>query len=140
MNASNSVLIRFVRFNSVGLIGFGIHMGVLGTLFYLVGTSYLTATIVAVEAAVLHNFMWHQRWTWKERPCRSMGERWRRLLRFQASNGLVSLIGNTLSMGALVGVLRLPVMASALLSIILCSLINFLFSDRWVFRVSEKEA
>ncbi len=138
--SASSVLTRFVRFNSVGLIGFGIHMGVLGTLFHLIGTSYLTATIVAVEAAVLHNFMWHQHWTWKERPCQSTGERWSRLLRFQASNGLVSLVGNTLSMTALVGVLHMPVMAAAFLSVLFCSVINFLFSDQWVFRVSGKKA
>ena len=24
--------------------------------------------LIAVEAAVLHNFGWHERWTWRDRP------------------------------------------------------------------------
>ena len=30
--------------------------------------SYLTATALAVELAVLNNFVWHQLWTWRDRP------------------------------------------------------------------------
>jgi dolichol-phosphate mannosyltransferase len=114
-------------------------MGVLAAMFHLLHFSYLAATLVGVEAAVLHNFLWHQRWTWKERPSGSLRDRWNRLLRFQASNGVVSLAGNTLFMGILVGTLHLPVMVAAFFSVILCSAINFLFSDQWVFQVSRDE-
>lgn len=36
----------------------------------------LIATIVAVEAAIVSNFLWHERWTFRERD-RSASKRWR---------------------------------------------------------------
>jgi putative flippase GtrA len=39
------------------------------------GLDYLVATALAVEAAVVHNFLWHQRFTWIDRPPRELGER-----------------------------------------------------------------
>ena len=41
---------------------------------------------VAVEAAVLTNFFWHERWTWHDRVQAS--GRWSRLLRFHITNGI----------------------------------------------------
>src|SRR5436190_21825889 len=31
------------------------------------GLPYLLATALAVEGAILHNFVWHERWTWADR-------------------------------------------------------------------------
>jgi hypothetical protein len=58
------------------------------------GWNYLVSTAAAVEAAVLHNFAWHQRWTWRDRRPASAHETLGRLLRFHALNGAVSLAGN----------------------------------------------
>ena len=51
----------------MGLIGFALQLGVLALLLRL-GLHYLAATALAVELAVLHNFAWHERWTWRDRP------------------------------------------------------------------------
>ena len=48
---------------------------------------YLVATAIAVEAAVLHNFCWHQRWTWRDRRAASRTTAVRRLGRFHLLNG-----------------------------------------------------
>ena len=68
---------------------------------------YLVATALAVEIAVLHNFVWHQRVTWKDRPGGSPREAAFRLTRFHLGNGLISLVGNVLLMRLLVGGLHL---------------------------------
>ncbi len=53
---------RAATFAGIGLIGFGVQLATLA-LLVLAGWPYLVATCVAVEAAVLHNFAWHERWT-----------------------------------------------------------------------------
>jgi putative flippase GtrA len=125
-------MVRFLRFNGVGVLGFVLQLGALAVLLRL-GVHYLAATALAVELAVLHNFAWHERWTWRDRPA---GLRSGRLWRFHASNGLISLAGNLLLMRLLVGLLGMPAMPANVLSVLLCGLVNFTASDRFVFRVT----
>ena len=127
-------MLRFLRFNGVGILGFAVQLAVLAALIRL-GAHYLAATAVAVELAVLHNFAWHERWTWRDRLL-GPGSRAQRLWRFHASNGLISLAGNLLLMRLLVGLLGLPPVAANLIAVVLCSFLNFSASDRFVFRVT----
>ena len=125
---------RFWRFNGVGVAGFVVQLAAL-TALLAAGVHYLAATAIAVEAAVLHNFLWHERWTWRDRPAAGP-ERLDRLWRFHILNGLVSLVGNLLIMRLLVGVLGVqPVIANAA-AVLACALVNFAASDRLVFRVT----
>lgn len=121
--------VRWLRFNGVGLIGVVVQLGVL-TLLLGLRIPYLVATAIAVECAVLHNFVWHERYTWRDR----IGSRAARLLRFHMANATVSLVGNILLMRLLAGEANLPPVVANLISIVVCSLLNFLLGDRVVFR------
>lgn len=122
---------RFVKFNSVGVAGFAVQLAVLATLLH-VRLHYLAATVLAVEAAILHNFYWHERWTWRDRPAEGRG-RLDRFWRFHALNGVVSLVGNLALMRLLVGTLGMPAIPANLLAVIACSVLNYFASDRMVF-------
>jgi dolichol-phosphate mannosyltransferase len=94
---------------------------------------YLVATVAAVELAVLNNFFWHQRWTWKDRPSATGAETLRRLLKFNITNGAVSIIGNLVFMSILVGRLGLPIAGANVCSVAACSICNFFLADRIAF-------
>ena len=123
---------RWMKFNLVGAVGIAVQLAALWLLTSL-GLNYMLATAIAVETAVLHNFFWHERFTWIDRQNRGRGST-NRLLRFNLSNGLISIVGNLLFMRLLVGGVGLRPMVANLISIAFCSLLNFLVSDRWVFR------
>jgi putative flippase GtrA len=122
---------RFWRFNAVGLLGFAVQLGLLALLVQA-GVHYLAATALAVEAAILHNFLWHERWTWRDRPGAGL-TRLARLARFHVVNGGVSLAGNMLLMPLLVGAGGLPVLAANGLAVLACAVVNFFGADRIVF-------
>jgi len=122
---------RFWRFNAVGVLGFVVQLGVLA-LLVRGGAHYLAATAIAVEAAILHNFLWHERWTWRDRPGGGRA-RLGRLARFHAVNGGVSLAGNLLLMPLLVGAWALPVLAANGIAVLACAVVNFFGADRIVF-------
>lgn len=124
------VLHRFARFSAIGAGGVIVQTATLAVLLRVAGMNYLIATAVAVEASVLHNFVWHRRWTWADRP---QSRASRSLLRFNAMNGAMSLIGNVAVMFLLVGLLNLNPHAANLITIGICSLINFALADRLVF-------
>src|SRR5689334_25317490 len=123
---------RWTVFNLVGLMGFAVQLAVL-TLLVRVDLHYLAATGVAIEAAVLHNFLWHQRWTWRDRPLAS-GNCLRRLVRFHALNGAISLAGNGLLMWALVGRAGLPPIPANVIAVGVCAIVNYVASERLVFQ------
>jgi putative flippase GtrA len=96
---------------------------------------YLTASAAAVELAILHNFAWHLRYTWRDQADDSAPLI--RLVRFHLSNGLVSIVGNLVILRFLVQEARLPILAADCIAILCCSLINFSLGDRWVFRATS---
>ena len=123
---------RWVKFNAVGAVGIGVQLAVLALLRGLLHLNYLVATGLAVETAVLHNFVWHELWTWVDRTGSRRGVLFR-LLRFNLSTGLVSLITNLALMRLLVGQFHVQYLIANLLSIAAGSLANFFLSDWFVF-------
>ena len=124
---------RFGKFNLVGLLGAALQV----LLFYLLIRHFrlpeAAATMVAVELVVLHNFFWHERFTWRDRELAGLRERAARLWRFHAGNGLVSLAGNTFLTYTLVEWLGVPAVPAAITAIALCAPANFWLADRWVY-------
>ncbi len=156
-NPYTLALARWGKFNLVGLIGICVQFGVLFLLKSTFHLHYLVATAGAVEIAVLHNFVWHERFTWSDRTLdrtiarsinqpggpirigRRMGSitvspgYFRRLWRFHLANGAVSILGNLAIMKALVDLEHMNYLIANLIAIAICSLANFLLSDQWVF-------
>jgi len=126
---------RWMKFNLVGAVGIGVQLGMLALLRAQFGMEYLLATALAVESAVVHNFVWHERFTWVDRSSGRRRDRCFRFLRFNLTTGAVSIAGNLLLMRLLVGQAHVPPLAANLVSIAGCSVVNFLVTDRWVFRV-----
>jgi putative flippase GtrA len=127
---------NWLRFNAVGIIGVVVQLVILAVLKTGFGWSVQVATVIAVELTVLHNFVWHERWTWAYREL-GIGGIPKRLLRFNISNGLISIVGNLVLMEALAVRLHLHYMLANILAIITCSLANYFVSDKLVFRGGE---
>jgi putative flippase GtrA len=126
-------ILRFVKFNLVGIGGVLVQLGLLQTWMHLSPGHYLLGTAIAVEAALVHNFAWHCIYTWRDRPALKTADVWIRAVRFHLSNGTVSLLGNLLLMELLVIWLKSSVLIANVIAIVVCSLINFLLGDRFVF-------
>jgi putative flippase GtrA len=131
---------RWVKFNIVGGIGVGVQLAVLAAFRSWLQLDYLLATGMAVEIAVIHNFVWHERFTWMDRPATGRGRSLVRFAKFNISNGAVSIAGNLALMRLLVGTAKWNYVASNVLAIAVCSLVNFLLGDRFVFDVDKTEA
>lgn len=138
-----STLARWCRFNIVGGIGIVVQFAALFLLKSLLEFNYLVATTIAVEAAIVHNFVWHEQFTWvdrvKSKAPASGPDRpaWMssliRFLRFNFTTGAVSLLGNLALMKVMVGRGHMNYLLANALTIVLCSAANFLVSDEWVF-------
>jgi putative flippase GtrA len=130
---------RWVVFNTVGFAGMLVQLAVVALLVRAFGVHYLAATALGVEAAVIHNFICHQRWTWRDRPAHSAKTTASRLMRFHLLNGAVSLAGNLAVTAFCTGVAGLDAVASNVIAIVACSLVNFTASEWLVFRLDGRQ-
>jgi putative flippase GtrA len=133
VSPSGTAIPRWAAFNAVGLAGMLVQLGIVALLVEVLHVHFAIATAVGVEAAILNNFVWHQRWTWRDRPVRRHRDRFARLARFHLLNGSVSLVGNLGLTTFFAGVMGLDVVASNVIAIAACSLVNFVASDSLVF-------
>lgn len=128
---------HWLKFNVVGALGIGVQLAILVLLRSGLGVNYLVATFFAVEATILHNFVWHERWTWRDKTRESPGRLLVRLFRFNFSTGAASLFGNLILMRILVGSFHLNYFVANLLSIGGCASLNFAASHWFVFRTKS---
>jgi dolichol-phosphate mannosyltransferase len=125
---------RWLAFAAVGVAGYVVQLAALAWFVTAAGWPYEASTVLAVELAVVHNFWWHERWTWADRATGG-GNLLGRLARFHASNGAVSIAGNLLITMLMVEWLGLNAVVANAVSVPFVSLANFLAADRWVFDV-----
>jgi len=133
-DSARQATVRWVKFNAVGALGILIQLGTLFVLTSWLRLGYLLATTLAVEAAILQNFFWHQRFTWADRQSYGSGKGLKQLLKFNLTTGLFSIAGNLVLMRLFVEVAGLQYVIANLLTIATCSIVNFAVSDLYVFR------
>ncbi len=128
---------RFAQFVFAGLGGFAVQVGLLAALTQRMGWHYAPATIVAVEVAILVNFVSHHRRTWRDR---GTGQVLTRLLRFNALTAVTSLLGSVVVTTFLVETVSMnPIVANSI-SVLVLGALNFVGSDRLVFRAAALAA
>lgn len=129
---------RWMVFTIIGALGFVLQAVTIAALTRGVGLHYLLATAIAVELAVLHNFVWHERWTWRDRPASGVATRLARLASFHLTNGVVSIAGNLALVSVLVEALGAPLVAGSATAMIATGVLNFIASDRLVFGAQRR--
>ena len=125
--------LRWCKFNVVGAMGMVLQLTALAVFDRCAAGHYLYATAAAVELTLIHNFVWHLHYTWRDRrdPVAIRAQ----FIRFQFSNGMVSMLGNLALMPILVHDARMPLLVSNSIAILCCSIVNFYLGDSWAFAV-----
>jgi putative flippase GtrA len=133
-----NLLLRWGKFNLVGAIGMVVQLTALARFNRWMAGHYLIASAAAIELTLLHNFLWHLHFTWRDR--RDSSPRLHQLVRFHLSNGLVSMLGNLALMRVLVHQARLPLLASNVIAILCCSAVNFCLGNNWAFASASQNS
>jgi putative flippase GtrA len=114
-------------------MGIAVQLPMLAMLKSGLHLHYLIATALAFETAVVHNFLWHERFTWADRA----GAGFTRFFKFNLTAGLFSIAGNLLLMKLLVRVGQMNYLLANGITITACSVVNFLVSDGLVFAATN---
>jgi dolichol-phosphate mannosyltransferase len=125
----------FLRFACVGALGVLVNNGALILLHYWAGLHYLVAGALAVELAILHNYVLNDLWTFSKRRRPRHSSRLTRFGRFQA----VSLGGMVINLGILLvlrGLMGLPLLFSNLVGIAGAVVYNYVANKLWTWRIT----
>lgn len=131
------LLLRWCKFSAVGIVGFLVQLASVALLSRMLPGHPLLVTALGVEVTLLHNFIWHLNYTWRDRRLELKPHM--QLLRFQMSNGAVSMFGNLAGMSMLLRYTHIPIILSSIISILGCALINFYIAECWAFETRTKE-
>ncbi len=121
---------RLAAYGLVGVTGVGVNLGAFWALSTLLHVHYLVAGPLAIELAVLNNYVLNTSWTFADRRCRLLDGGG--LVRHQ----LTSVVGLAINMAVLyllAGVLGLPSIAANACGIVAASAWNFALSARWTW-------
>jgi putative flippase GtrA len=133
-----AALPRFCAYSLVGLMGFAVQLAALLALSTLTGLRDWVAVALAVECAILHNFMWHERWTWVDRTGGSCEGVMTRLATFNLATGGFSIASNLGLTAFFATSFGLPLVVANACAVASLSLLTFLTSDRLVFAPAER--
>jgi dolichol-phosphate mannosyltransferase len=143
VNHERSVIGRFLRFGLVGLSGVGVDMAVLYLLHSptsLLGLAWgLTrSATIASEVAILNNFVWNDRWTFKDLSGgqRAIGQWVKRFIKFN----LICLLGlglKLLILNLLFNAFHVNEYVANLLAIVLVTFWNFWINLKLNWRVTS---
>ena len=119
----------FARFNVVGLAGAGVQLTAMTALVHASGLDYRLATAGALAITLVHNFLWHLRWTWRDHGLNGFAAV-RGFVVFVWGNGMVSILGASVLMPLLVGRAGLPPVLSTVVCIATCGPVKFWLAAR----------
>lgn len=125
---------RFSRFLITGSAGFVCQIAALWLFVSVLSVNYVPATIIAIELAIVFNYVLHEKWTWHDRPAVTTRERLLRLCRFNTMTALTSIAGGVVITAVLVESFGLPPVAANIASVVALGLLNFAGADSLVFR------
>ena len=122
---------RISRFVTVGAIGFVLQLGALALLTQAVRWPYEPATALAVALAVLHNFWWHERWTWRDRT--ATGGLAGRIARYYVTTGATSI-------GPISSPVRLKTFTFMVSSLWRAATSSILYRARWKMKLRNHQS
>jgi putative flippase GtrA len=126
---------RIATFLAVGALGFAVQMSALAGLL-AAGCPALIATAAAAAISVVHNFFWHEHWTWADRP-RARAAVCARLAGFVGSTGVTSIAGGVAFTAAYVRWFQIDALTANVLAVGTLGVLNFLIADRWIFSAAD---
>jgi dolichol-phosphate mannosyltransferase len=130
---SYSLVRRLVKFGIVGVCGIFVNQGLLFFFTEFLHLDYRISSIIAIECAIISNFIFNSRWTWKDRHVDTRIEYLKQFGKYNLSSGVTAFMLNWVVLVVLTEVVRIPYLVSNLAGIATASLANFTISHVWTF-------
>lgn len=124
---------RFIKFGIVGFSGVIVNEGLLFLFTEVFGIFYLLSSIIAIEVAVVNNFLLNNLWTFNDRKKKGKRNFFMRLINWQIARSMTIAV-NFLILWWLT-TLGIYYLISNLIGIIVATGLAYFFSVKWVWKI-----
>lgn len=129
---------RFITFTMVGVSGIVVNQAILYYAHESLMVPLAIASLMAIQIAIINNFIWNRKFTWTDRPMHGMQAIFTGLLRFTLVSWIAGGI-NWVVLLALTRFLGIHYMFANLIAILIASILNYFLNDLWTFRAGKAE-
>ena len=130
------LLFRGTRYMVVSWVGMLVNTACLYLFKGVLGIPIIPASMMAIEIAIIHNFVWYRNWAWGDRR-EQQRERlpfFRQLLLYNVATGLVDLIVNVSILWLLYRVFGVYYLIANIIGMILGPFIKFWLNEKIIFK------
>lgn len=124
---------RLVKFGLVGTWGFFVNMFFLWFLTEVTGLYYLLSSVLAIEIAMVNNYVLNDLWTWRDRGKTGKREYLKRMLQYHVAASAAALL-NVAVLWILTQPFGIYYLVSNIFGILCGMALNYLVNDRWTFK------
>lgn len=108
-------------------------MSILWFLTEMAGLYYLFSSLVAIEIALINNYVLNDLWTWHDRGKAGKREYFKRMLQYHVTAS-AAMLTNISVLWILTEVAGIYYLGSNVIGILCGAALNFFVNDRWTFR------
>jgi dolichol-phosphate mannosyltransferase len=136
-NDKKNLLFRLIKFGIVGTSGIFVNQGILLLCVEKFDIDYRIASLMAIETAIVSNFILNYHWTWKDRKAKKIKEKATAFLKFNTTSFVTAFLLNWITLVFLTEFVGLQYKISNLVGIFFAAGVNFFVSNFWVFRKKQ---
>lgn len=128
---------RGYKFMLIAWLGAVVNTACLYFFKGVLGIRIIPASILAIEIAILHNFIWYRYWAWRDRREENYQPFWPQFLKYNLATGSVDFLVAVPTLWALSTFLKIHYLAANLLAMILPPIIKFYLNEKHIFKTAK---
>jgi dolichol-phosphate mannosyltransferase len=125
---------RGTKFLLVAWLGMFVNTGYLYLFKGVLGIRIIPASLMAIEIAIIHNFIWFRHWAWKDRQQKYHQPFFKQLFKYNIATGLVDLFSNVTILWVLSTFFHVHYLLANICGMIAGPFIKFWLNDKFIFR------
>lgn len=119
----------------VAWIGMAVNTALLFLFKGVMGIPLIPASLLAIEIAILHNFIWLRYWAWSDRKTDNQRPPfWKQLIVYNLATGAVDLMANVTILWVLATLFGVHYLVANIIGMILGPFIKFWVNDKLIFK------
>ncbi len=132
-----SMLFRGGKFMAVAWLGMGVNTACLYLFKGILHIKLIPASLMAIEIAIIHNFIWFRTWTWRDRP--NKPPFFQQLIKYNLATGAVDFLANVSVLWSLSTFLKIHYLLANILGMIAPPFIKFWLNEKFIFKASSND-
>ena len=131
-----ATLFRGGKFMAVAWLGMVVNTGCLYLFKGVMGIKLIPASMMAIEIAIIHNFIWFRYWAWKDRKKGNSDGFLKQLIKYNLATGAVDFVANVSVLWSLATLFKVHYLLANVLGMIAPPFIKFWLNEKLIFKES----